>query len=342
MKMNQIAALVVALLAVAETSHAQQAPPTGPIIITSAGNNPGRLMVEGIAQPKVSANENVVVSITPLLMPMLNTADGITAGNAIIAAALAGTLNYNTGPITGPTQFTVSGYKVDWTNIVYSTTVSMWGGMLNPPFPSFGGPLQTLLIEGWAPLGDLSMDQLTISATSSDGNILAGTVGFVNTSYTSDAVCVRLDGTIITNGASSQQGKHILVLVQLPLFNGGGTQTGLDDVHNWWNLHQPYILGYTAGVIGNSASQTSATVTSQPDVTFSQATNLVIVAQVNTQGDTVLSIPTAPTNLFFQVQSSPIVGPGAIWQKVAGIYGTNGFIATPVANTNVFYRMQVR
>jgi hypothetical protein len=166
---------------------------------------------------------------------------------------------------------------------------------------------------------------LSVTAVSgNDGNHLGGTVTFTGQSYTPRAICIQSDGTVVTSGSDSQKGKRVLVLVQTKLFNTGDTQSGLNQVQTWVSFYDPYTLTYTAQVIGDNTTQSSASVSTEA-MTLPSSLDLSITNSGS--GTAMLSLYNAPTNFSYRIWSTTSLVPSS-WQ-FAGIINSSN--AIPVA-----------
>jgi hypothetical protein len=210
-----------------------------------------------------AANLNPTIRLTSVLLPVKSSPSWIPATDALIADIKNGTLKTNTAA-TNPTQYVVCGYRVNWYNFGYSTTAHLWQTNLNPAAPfaiEYGQVLFNVMdIQSYSGLDDTSLDMSLLRAFSSDGNVLGSTMTFGGQSLSPRAMLFKADGTIVTNGPTSQKGVRIIVPVANSLFNGCGTQAGLNEVEQWINSFGNFSVTYTAQIIGNDATRSSVKV----------------------------------------------------------------------------------
>lgn len=282
---------------------------------------------------------NVFITVTPVLMATKSSPSGTAAANELIEDAVAGTLN------TGSTLNTPDSYiqcyrRMKWQNTVYSTTVPMWDGVLNPPAPfdMDKGPILAQLIDVRSASGvdDVSLDMLSVASWSSDGNVLGDTLTFTANSYTLQAIVIKADGTRITSGSASQKGVRVIVITMMKLFNVGGTQSGIDSVRNWVTDHVSsagdYKITYTAQLIGMPETASKAMVSVNPP----QAVAPVLA--INQSGH--VWATNGEADRTYKVLTSPSVT-GMPWTLSGTTSGTNGF-HTMFPNTARFFRFELQ
>lgn len=199
---------------------------------------------------------NLRLTMTPVGIPKIWESATLAA---VTDAASGGLQRRITA--TDPSQYIVfPENRFTWQNVVYSQSAPMWLGVLNPSAPfdqQRGGPLVALLICAQTLDGSdtLSLDSLVVSGSSSDGyNVLRmDDMYFTGTSYTQYAPAVTKTGLAVTSGSSAQLVSRLMVMVFPPLFNGGDTQEGLDQVSNWVNAQgSDWSLIYRVRQIGSS------------------------------------------------------------------------------------------
>lgn len=230
-------------------------------------------------------------------------------------------------------------FNLTWSNTVASTTVPMWSGVLNPPAPfnNERGQVTWLFVDVFSKDGTDSVSLADISVTASsltDGNLLGGTVTFGNASYTSLAIGIKTDGTVITNGVSSQKCARVMVAVLTPTFIAN-TQGELGTVQNWVNSYSKpsYVLKWVlqvAGVTSSYANVGTGGSTNQPTspILSRNPFSLNIVSNGN-------------PNYCYAAQSSTNVVDG--WVTRGIVQGTNLASAVSVVNDRPveFIRLEV-
>jgi len=247
--------------------------------------------------------------IIPVFLPEKNSSSWIPAADMVIAAAIGNSIGTN-GAITAPTNYAV-GRQFTWQNTVYSQSAPMWYGMLSPTAPfqnELGGPILWQLVEFVSTTGDdISLDMITVTSKSSDsGNVLGATLGFGGLAYTPRAVAIKSDGSMITSGPTSQTGRWILVLTRMKLFNGGGTQGGLDAVKNWVaDQGAGFNIIYTARIGNDEATIASNMVWINPPE-LAPAPQLAI--QLESPSVAVISVRNAVATATYWLQSHLSVG----------------------------------
>lgn len=267
------------------------------------------------------ASTNII--ITPILLPAQNSPTWQTLADKVIADALAGKITTNT--MATPTNYALGNYSLSWSNLVYATNDLVW---LTNNF------VQWLLVDARDTSGadNIALDMLTVSHTSSDGGILNGTLGFTGLGYTARAPLIRSDGTMVTNAPASTKGKRVLVLAFLPLFNGGDTQAGRDQVMNWVNSHQPYSVSFSAQVIGEPTSLASATT--------STAGNHIPAPTLVIDGSGI-SVDQASPGVIYQIEVRAGLRSTNSWTSWATITGTNRYPLASLPSGNGFIRLKV-
>lgn len=275
---------------------------------------------------------SAVITVTPIHIAAQPSTSWTSGADQVVADAIAGTLSTNTA-VSDPGDYAVCNYRIYWWSLVYSTGTHMWEGVLNPPAPfdqEFGRNVWALVdVRSVSGEDDLSLSMLTVTTSSSDGNVLGSAVSFADKSYTPRAVAVRKDGSMITSGSSTQKGARILVLVKSPLFNVGGTQSGLDQVKNWVNANEVYTLGYEAQVIGDGATKSKASVS-----TAGSADVKPFGLSISPEGQ--LSIIGGEANRYYRVYSKTSL-PGGTW-KLAGVVNGADTIKVPMNGATMFFR----
>lgn len=229
--------------------------------VTTAGGQP-TLVTEASrnAAPAATVTSPVWATVTPVLLP--------TAGSPNWATAVGSVLNdvrttnvLRSVPVTAPTQYTTPAFqKLEWWMLAESTSAAMWRGELNPP-PAFASERGQRLwhiirVRTTDASEGISLGAVTLTHTSTDGNILGETISMSSTSYSSLAFGVKADGGLITAGSASQAAKEVIFLAMGKGFDGGGTQSGLDQIRTWVTS-RPYAVSMMASVGGRTSKSSS-------------------------------------------------------------------------------------
>ncbi len=344
-----ITSLVASATIVLATNAAETItpPPTGDSVTSSAVNANVKkgLQAAGIKANVLASGQPAVVSVTPLLMVNIDSPSWPAAADKAIADALAGTITTRTS-ITVPTDYAICDFKIAWSNLVESTTVPMWGGMLNPPSPfnnELGGPLVWQLLDARATSGqnELSLDMLSLTTVSSDGNALGDTISFNGDSYTARAIAINANGTTNSSGVASEKGVRVLALTCTKLFNGGDTQDRLTAVNTWVNQKSPYKITYTAMVGGDGTTASFATVSTITPPVLPAAPTLAIVNNGNGSGIISLSGATA-TEQYQILSSASVLGPWSLVGLVTANGAGKGSLAITAGASAQFYRAKAQ
>ena len=118
MKKTLIMSLVASAIIVSAVNAAEQTPPSTGESVTSTGlaGKPSKASPSGIKMNVLTSGQPAVVSVTPLLMPNINSPSWPAAANQAIADALAGTLTTRTN-ISVPTDYAICGFHIAWSNL---------------------------------------------------------------------------------------------------------------------------------------------------------------------------------------------------------------------------------
>lgn len=275
-----------------------------------------------------------MIRVTPVLIPAPPSASWTSAADKIIADCLAERLTNTIR--SGPADYVLCNYRIGWSNLVYSKTGYMWNGILNCPAPyDFEyGCVVWFVIDAISPLaGDnLSLDMLSVNFVSSDGE-LNSSMTYGDRGYSRRAICLRSNGTIIDNGASSGKGRRVIVIEQSALFNVGGTQAGLDSVKNYIQYQVTetgnYWLTCTARQVGVDSTKSIATVSvySKPAIPVLR----IVPGKVDVKNST--------SSQTYRLFSVPAVV-GAPWQFEGVINGSEPYPLNNVGNK--FFRVVVQ
>jgi len=172
--------------------------------------------------------------------------------------------------ITGPDQYKICEYRIDWTNLIYAKSSAFWAGVKNPlaPYNSEYGQTVWFLVYTWTTDGSetLSLSMIKAMFASTDG-VLNGTIDFNPTSYTDLAVGIKANGDRIISGASSQKVKIVAVLGRSKLFNTADTQSGVDQVRDYIGTKVSQLGNYTLTCtvqVGGTSAQASVAIKGLP------------------------------------------------------------------------------
>ena len=252
------------------------------------------------------APTDVVHILTPVILPPKGDPAWNSAVDALLADAVAGHLGSN-ATSTMPGYRLISNGHVEWYNLVYSTGASIYNGALNPTgaWSESLGQVVGLLVESFVISGEdtLSLDMLSFDSVSNDGNIL-GTNGydFDGSFYSPRAFAIKMDGTRITTGLTSEKGTRTFVVIMPKLFNVGGTQGGLNSVRDWVQTYHPYEDRFTVRSTGNETTVLVTTGT----IPVSPVPRLAITR--NTNGVVRISVMNGVAGRNYLLLSGPSVG----------------------------------
>ncbi|MFA6554023.1 MAG: hypothetical protein WCS89_00775 [Candidatus Paceibacterota bacterium] len=273
------------------------------------------------------------VTVTPVLGPTMSSVSWSSFATKLVADARNRSVKLSPTVITDPTDYTVCYGKVSWSNLIYSTSSAMWGGKLNPasPFQNEKGQIVSQLVQAESVSGDntISMSMLSVSCESSDGgNILGDQILFIPADYSSLAIGIRSDGTVITSGRSDQKVARIILITSMKLFNGGANQAGLDQVENWVAGKGNFTITYSAQIIGDAGSTAFA------PVSILGYSNVRPLVSINRQSG-VISV-TGGENRYYSIMTTTDLN-GSSWQSAGSVYG-NGNIPMTFTGNRKFFR----
>ena len=312
-------------------------PPTGELELSTAGK-----MVPGLAPrtSKLVSSGQFRLTITPVLLPASTKPESrIPAIDNLITNAILGQISTNT-LVLNPTNYGWCGYSIGWSNLVFAYSNSMWAGVNDPPVPFVGqhGQVLSFLIDAQTLDGSdtLSLDMENLQVASKDGNVLGSSINFVGLYQTPQAPLFKANGTIITNGPTSQLGNRTLVVVQPPLFNGGDFASGNNQVHTWVDSIGDYEVDVTAKV-GNDASTITSVVLN--------TRSLPVAPKLQFDKNGIVGIGYGQTNRTYAVYGRANADSGT-WLLVGNVTGTtNSLQAVPAGqvknSANRFYKAVV-
>lgn len=130
--------------------------------------------------------------------------------------------------------------QVPWHAFVYSEQTPMFAGRLNPSAPFQNRRGHTLgwlvVLESKDGSDSVALSQIRFSFTSSDfENSLGFTSQLDPKVYATFARGYKANGTVVDSGSGDVLVKRVAVFMWSRLYNGGDTQTGLNEVSNYVN-----------------------------------------------------------------------------------------------------------
>lgn len=273
------------------------------------------------------------VSATPILGPAPSSVDYPAFAANVMNDAKNRNVRTQTNAITSPTDYTICHGKIDWWNTVYSSTSSyLWDDKLDPlaPFQNQKGHIISQLIQAESFGGDtISMSMLSVSSGSSDGNnVLGDQLLFVPADYSSLAIGIRSNGTMITSGPSTQKAARVIFLTTMKLFNGGGTQAGLNQVRDWVFNKGNFTIRYMVQIIDDPGSTTFASVSingysnARPTIGINRQTGVIFL--------------TGSEDRYYLIMTTTDLS-GSSWQSIGSIYG-NGSMPIAFVGNRKFLR----
>ncbi len=326
---NMVATLAIACVCLIGSSVNGQVPQT------DNGDNASLVgaksaLIKGVVGKVLTAG--AVVNITTLVGPPKSADSWVAAADEVVHQWLHHGVITNS---TSPTGFRRLGPRIGWLDLVYSTSTSLHNGVLNPaaPYANERGEVVWLLVEAQSMNGnDLSLDMITVAATST-GGALNDSQSFVGMTHTPRAPLVLADGSVINSGSTAQLGNRVAVLVILKLFNGGATQSGLDQVRDYVTGSSPYVMNYTAGISGHPEISVTRTLSTS-------ATAVTPLAPMLVMGRGIIYIPNAGLGDSFNLYSRPLVDSGR-WMFTGKIMGKTP-IVIPMADSKRFYVVEIQ
>jgi len=299
--------------------------------------------VRAIAKAAPAAVPNTAnIELTPFVGTAFASPDWGAMADGLIKDMLGNGINRVPHALVLPTDYSVvKDGKVPWYSFMYSMSTPLWLDMLNPSYPfneEMGTTVQQV-VKATALSGDsISLAMLNLLSASSDENgILSDGIVFKNGDfYTSRAVGIKADGTKITSGAADQMCHEIVFVAQMKLFNGGGTLPGQHDIYNYVSPRNMSVT-YTARVLGDPNSETSATV-SLTGTPPAQPPHLNIAN--NGDGSVSIGVTDADQSHSYQIQASP--SPLGPWGQMAVVSGGRTVLIPVTEHPAQFYRAVVQ
>lgn len=186
----------------------------------------------------------VNVRVIPVLGKPLNPGDGWLEPRQFVDD-LFNNREYWVPAILGP---------MSWKSLVY-------GEVNGVAITSWSVVQQLVIIETIDGSNSVTIGDVTMEARETPTGALSDVYSVGNRSYSSAAIGVKSDGTIVTGGPSDQYVSKIVMVFQMRLFTGGASKAGLDEVRNWVLRQAEYTVTYEVsvknrGVRGGKASVT--------------------------------------------------------------------------------------
>ena len=243
------------------SAHGQSAPPVSRAQSSAReASNHERLSLS-LKSPSLVVPDSIDITVIPVKIAAISSGQvWATAADNLINDYLTGKLKTDT-IFNSPTDYQViTDGIISWKNLLFSPTIPMWFAQLNPPAPfNIGtGPVIEFLMAARPKSGKngVSLRDLLASFDSTDPDkTFADGVTFRNQMLTKRAFVIKEDGTRVTEGSSDLPGAVVVVLVQLPLFNGGDSIWGINQVEDWAKSHQYLVIDCTVRAAGDPNSE---------------------------------------------------------------------------------------
>lgn len=120
-----------------------------------------------------------------------------------------------------------------WKDLIYAES----GGIATSTNPV----VQVLLDLRSAAGNAISIDMISVQSIETPTGLLSDVYSVGSRSYSPAAIGIKEDGTRVTGGSPDQMVSNIVMVVQMKLFNGGGTPAGRQDVRDHV-LRQPFYM----------------------------------------------------------------------------------------------------
>ncbi len=186
----------------------------------------------------------VKVRIIPVLGKPLNPGDGWLEPRQFVDD-LFNNREYWVPAILGP---------ISWKSLVYAEV----NGVATTSWPVVQ---QLVIIESIDDSNSISIDMVSMESVETPTGALSDVYSVGNRSYSSAAIGVKSDGTIVTGGPSDQYVSKIVMVFQMRLFTGGASKVGRDEVRSWTLSQSEYTLRYKVFVDGREVRGGEASVT---------------------------------------------------------------------------------
>ncbi len=143
--------------------------------------------------------------------------------------------------------------SVSWNQLIYSE--------VEGSATSTNAVLQQLVIIRSSDGKDsVRIKDFSMKSTETPTGVLSDTYHVGDKSYSPAAFGVKADGTMITGGPSDQLVAQIVLVVQMRLFNGGGTAAGRREVRDWTLRRLEYKISYEVFMAGKEVRGGKASV----------------------------------------------------------------------------------
>ena len=186
----------------------------------------------------------VNVRVIPVLGKPLNPGDGWLEPKQFVDD-LFNNREYWVPAVSGP---------ISWKSLVY-------GEINGVAITSWSVIQQLVIIETVDGSNSVNIGDVTMEAHETPTGALSDIYSVGNRSYSSAAIGVKSDGTIVTGGPSDQMVSKIIMVFQMRLFTGGSSKAGLEEVRNWVLRQAEYTVKYRVSVEGREVRGGEASVT---------------------------------------------------------------------------------
>ncbi len=196
----------------------------------------------------------VNVRIIPVLGKPLDPGDGWLEPRQFVDD-LINNREYWVPAITGP---------ISWKSLVYAEV----NGVATTDWPVVQ---QMVVIESIDDSNSISIDMVSMESVETPTGALSDVYNVGNRSYSSAAIGVRSDGTIVTGGPSNQMVSKIVMVFQMRLFTGGASKVGRDEARSWVLRQAEYTVTYKVSMRDREVRGGEASVTvERPHLTISR------------------------------------------------------------------------
>lgn len=272
-------------------------------------------------------NRPKLASIQPgtgkiVVIPVLTYPQNDVRSQESIAYLLVGITNFWAGVSSNGHFAIIRDGKVGWRNMIYAEGVPTDWFVAN----------QLVLAQSTNNTDNISLADVRISATSTSGALNeAGYRVADSEGYGPLAFGIRVDGTVIDSGPAGQKCQTVVVVFQTPLFNGGATPAGLEEVYVYFiKWASNFAMTYRSWLDGDPASEGRAVVSLNGY--SNQPTALVISKESGSVG-----LTGGNTNRLYQILSATdATGP---WERAGSLYSGETNTIT-MSDAKMFFRAQ--
>ena len=196
----------------------------------------------------------VNVRVIPVLGRPLNPGDGWLEPRQFVDDLL-NNREYWVPAILGP---------ISWKSLVYAEV----NGVATTDWPV---AQQLVVIESIDDSNSISIGTVSMESVETPTGALSDVYSVGNRSYSSAAIGVKSDGTIVTGGPSDQMVSKIIMVFQMRLFTGGASKVSRDEARNWILRQAEYRLTYKVSVKDREVRGGEASVTvEKPHLTIAR------------------------------------------------------------------------